>query len=134
MMRTDLRERGQALVEVALVLPLLLLLFMGIFDFGRAVVAYNTVGNGARGAMRAAIVDQNVTVIRDAALRQMTSLNADGVTVTYTPCTTVEIGCAASIEVSYAWSPITPIIGSIVGPITLSSSTSMLIERVYTSP
>ncbi len=107
---------------------------MGVFDFGRAIMAYNTVANGARGAMRAAIVDQNTTVIRDAALVQMTSLDGDGITVSYTPCATPKIGCAASIAVSYVWSPITPVIGTIVGPITLSSTTSMPTERVYTSP
>ena len=134
MTRGQRRQRGQALVEFALVFPVLILLLMGIFDFGRAIVAYNTVANCARGAMRAAIVDQNTTVIRDAALRQMTSLNGDGIDVVYTPCATPKIGCDASVAVSYDWSPITPVIGRIVGPITLSSTTSMPMERVYTSP
>ena len=40
-------ERGQSLVETALVLPILLIILMGIFDFGQAI-AYNAVSNSAR--------------------------------------------------------------------------------------
>ena len=47
-------ERGQALVEFALVVPILLLLVIGIFDFGQALNYYNQesqlVGQGARAA------------------------------------------------------------------------------------
>jgi Flp pilus assembly protein TadG len=51
-LRSD--QRGQALVEFALVLPILLLLVIGIFDFGQALNYYNQesqlVGQGARAA------------------------------------------------------------------------------------
>lgn len=47
-------QRGQALVEFALVLPILLLIVIGIFDFGQALNYYNQesqlVGQGARAA------------------------------------------------------------------------------------
>lgn len=47
-------QRGQALVEFALVVPILLLLVIGIFDFGQALNYYNQesqlVGQGARAA------------------------------------------------------------------------------------
>ena len=33
------RSKGQSLVEFALVLPVLLVLLMGVFDFGRAIYA-----------------------------------------------------------------------------------------------
>lgn len=47
---------GQALVEMALVLPMFLLLFLGAFDFGRVIWAHNTVETAAREAARYAIV------------------------------------------------------------------------------
>jgi hypothetical protein len=49
-------QKGQALVETALVLPLLLLLVMGLFEFGRAMYIKNTLNNAARASARAAVV------------------------------------------------------------------------------
>lgn len=46
------RERGQALVEFALVLPILLLLAIGIIDFGRALFVLSEVSNATREAAR----------------------------------------------------------------------------------
>jgi len=46
------RERGQELVEFALILPLLLLLIVGIFEFGYIVFAYNTLSNAVREGAR----------------------------------------------------------------------------------
>ncbi len=53
---------GQALVEFALVFPLIALLLFSIFDVGRAVYAYNTIANAARQAARVAAVNQVVPV------------------------------------------------------------------------
>jgi Flp pilus assembly protein TadG len=41
-------ERGQALVELTLLLPLLVLLVFGALDFGRLFFAYGAVANAAR--------------------------------------------------------------------------------------
>lgn len=55
-------ERGQALVEFALVLPILLLLVLGIIDFGRAWNLHQTITDAAReGARRAVVYDPAVT-------------------------------------------------------------------------
>lgn len=51
-------QKGQALVETALVLPLLLLLVMGLFEFGRAMYIKNTLNNAARAGVRVAVVTQ----------------------------------------------------------------------------
>ncbi len=44
--------RGQSLVELALIMPLLTLLVMGIIDFGRLFVMYSAVSNAAQEAVR----------------------------------------------------------------------------------
>lgn len=49
-------EHGQALVEFALVLPLLLLIITGLFDAARAVWQENTLAYAAREGTRYAIV------------------------------------------------------------------------------
>ena len=50
------RRRGQALVEFALVVPLLFLLFLGIVETGRLVFYLHTLNNAAREGARYAIV------------------------------------------------------------------------------
>src|SRR5512139_1149020 len=44
--------RGQAMVEFALALPLLLLLIFGILELGRLVFTYSSVVNASREAVR----------------------------------------------------------------------------------
>lgn len=50
------REGGAALVEMAIVLPLLLMLFMGIADFGLAIADYNSLRQGTREGVRRVVV------------------------------------------------------------------------------
>src|SRR5688572_27376977 len=54
--RSALDSRGQALVETALVLPLLLLLIVGLFDVGRAVWLSNTLASAVREGSRYGVV------------------------------------------------------------------------------
>jgi Flp pilus assembly protein TadG len=49
-------ERGQTLVEMALILPIFLLLLVSIFDLGHVVWANDTLSNAAREGARYAIV------------------------------------------------------------------------------
>jgi hypothetical protein len=50
------RERGQGLVEFAVVLPVFLAMLFGIVDFGRVIWATNSLTNAATEATRFAIV------------------------------------------------------------------------------
>jgi len=51
--------RGQTLVEMALILPIFLLVVIGLFDVGRAVWNYNTLAQSAREGVRVAAVETN---------------------------------------------------------------------------
>ena len=54
-MRSAGSQRSQALIEFALVSPVLLLLLFGIVDIGRAVFYYDTVNHAAREGARTAV-------------------------------------------------------------------------------
>ncbi|MEO7117701.1 MAG: TadE family protein [Candidatus Limnocylindrales bacterium] len=54
--RAQGRDRGQALVEFALVLPILATLLFGLLDVGRVVWAQDSISNAAREGARFAIV------------------------------------------------------------------------------
>jgi Flp pilus assembly protein TadG len=154
------RERGQGLVEFALVLPIIMLLIFGAVDLGRAVYAYNTIANAARDGARVAAVNQIATspdcnedrpvenpatphwsITRCAANSAVTlGVRDTDVTVAYStpsgtslPCTwpTINVGCIASVTVTYTYVPITPVIGGLVGNIAISSTSQMPIERVF---
>jgi Flp pilus assembly protein TadG len=63
--RSPRRESGQALVEFALVLPILMLLVMGIIDFGFAFNQWNTAQNAAREGARIAAVSRSESTIKN---------------------------------------------------------------------
>ncbi len=52
-------QRSQALIEFALISPVLLLLLFGIIDIGRAVFYYDTLGHAAREGARSAVTASN---------------------------------------------------------------------------
>ena len=132
--------RGQGLVEFALVFPVMMVLLLAIFDVGRLVFAYNDITNAAKVGARVAIVDQGGSNARAATIRQATSLgltNSD-VTVTYLrsdlggACASpFELGCVARVKVTFDWTAITPIIGNILGPVSVTTESTMPIERIY---
>jgi Flp pilus assembly protein TadG len=147
MSRHRRRARGQALVVFALVVPLLILIFMGLFDAGRAVFAWNTLSNAAREGARVAIVDQTqvagVYVAATEAANQASGLGLDAsdvskVEVRYlepdltTLCPARSLGCVAEVTVHYQFRAITPVIGAVIGPINLAATTQLPIE--FTKP
>jgi Flp pilus assembly protein TadG len=82
-------RRGQALVEFALVAPLLLLLILGLMDFARAWNVYQVITDAAREGARTAVVenptitDEGVRAVIEAALGRA-SLNLDNATIEIT--------------------------------------------------
>lgn len=82
--RTVARQRSQAMVEFALVAPILVLLFFGTIDFGRLVYVYVTlnqaVNEGARVAIRA-----SAQLPTNADVQSAVRVHAAGLTLA-TPC------------------------------------------------
>jgi len=46
------------------------------------------------------------------------------------PCTTLATGCVAVVTAQSTWTAITPIIGSIIGPLTLTARSELPVEFV----
>ena len=138
--------RGQALVEFALLIPLMLLLLVAVFDMGRAVFAYNSITNAAREAARLAIVNQDATSIQQRGISQTAigETAAPNLTVTFRKaipnvdpltnpvCTPIEIDCIAVVRYQTTYRPITPIINRIIfgNGVTLTARTDLPVEFV----
>jgi len=89
--RTQEERRGAALVEAALVLPIMVTMVLGVVEFGRAQMVSQIVTNAAREGARVAIRDDgsNATVAQVVQTFMNSSLGVDpnsvGVSVTVTP-------------------------------------------------
>lgn len=59
-------ERGQAIVEFALLVPIMLVLVIGIAEFGRAWMTRNILTGAAREAVRAAAVETQANAYNSA--------------------------------------------------------------------
>lgn len=84
------RDRGQSLIEFALVLPMLLVLFFGIIEFGNAWRIYQLVTNTAREGAREAVLPSSTTATVDSVIDERltgSGLDASQATVSLGICT-----------------------------------------------
>jgi Flp pilus assembly protein TadG len=91
-------EKGQALVEFTLVLPLLLLLVFGIVEFGRVYSAVLAVNHVARETARAAAVGVTGTELDEIAEKAAPQLPGDKLAVNVSPSNPTR-GEQVSVEV-----------------------------------
>ncbi|MDQ4501870.1 pilus assembly protein [Sinomonas sp. ASV322] len=92
------RERGAAAVEFALVLPVLLVLVLGIIDFGRALSAQQTLTNAARVGARVMVLQNSPTAAIAAAQSAASPLGAlPASAFTISPST-----CSSGAQVTFA--------------------------------
>lgn len=88
------QRRGTATVELALVLPVFLMLVLGIIEFGRGLMVINLVTNAAREGARMAVIDgttnSDVTTAVNTFITQalgQSAANATSTTITVTAAT-----------------------------------------------
>jgi Flp pilus assembly protein TadG len=109
-------ERGAALVEMALVLPLLVFLLFGIIEASWAFAQQNDVRHGAREGARSAAVDTgDITAVGQAVCDRMDIVNpSEGITVTLTPITASgSTGGLATIRVDAGLQELTGFFGAL---------------------
>jgi Flp pilus assembly protein TadG len=121
-------EKGQSLVEFALVVPILALLLFGIVDFGRIFHAYLTIDHAGREAARAASIGKDETTVKQVAFDSGASINLN--TTGYVEVqNTGSSGSEAKITITYPIAPITPIIGTFFSEgFKLTDTTVMRVE------
>jgi Flp pilus assembly protein TadG len=81
-------ERGAAAVEFALVLPLLVLLVVGIADFGRAYYLQTTLSAAAREGVRAMALKNDPAAARTAARAAADTLTLSDAQIVVVPSST----------------------------------------------
>ncbi len=122
------RQRGQAMVEFALIGILLLLLFFVLIDGARAVYAYQTVGEATREGLHSGeLIQSSDAQIRTAINSHSGYLGPLGNSATITPATNRTIGANVTITVTYQYRMITPFLGGF-GPINISSTSATVVE------
>ena len=152
------RARGQSMVEMALLLPLLLLLIFGIIDFGWYVYAYSSVYQAARNGSEVAAqlppyeatltntatqaTDPCYQTILKEAQRQVAMFSlVNGVTIAYPDNTLAvkrDVGNPIQVSVQYSLELLTPLarlvgIGN-NGRVTITSSSVRSIEALGYAP
>jgi Flp pilus assembly protein TadG len=134
-------ERGAALIEFALTLPLMLLLLVGIMDFGLAFQRYNALNNAAREGARMAVLPGYSEA--DVEERVAAYLTAAGVTATPDTSATLDVVTPTSGPAFSAWTvtvtidypfsflaPIGRLVGGDFATVTMRSTAVMRAEIV----
>lgn len=133
-MRRGTCERGAALIEVALTLPLLLIVAVGIFEFGRAYQTQQVLTNAAREGARVAVLpNQEANAAQTRVNTYLTAgqlPNAGSATVTVT-ATQISLGGTTTpgsrVTVNYPFSFVVlqPVARLVVGDSALGTALTM---------
>lgn len=126
-------EWGQAMVEMALVLPILILIIFGITEFGRIFSAKLTVTNASREGARYAAVNGTAvtdTQISDVVKNYAPSLDPVKIDPRVSPGQSFRTrGTAVTVSVYYPVEIVAPVISVITGnPYMVTVQTTMRVE------
>jgi Flp pilus assembly protein TadG len=125
------KKKGQALVEIALALPILLLLLCGIVDFGRILYAGISINMAAQEAVRyASFGKANAEVSELAVDNCILSDKATNLRVSTTPGDAPrKSGTYVKVSIEYDVNYITPLMNKIIGSsFTVSTSSTIRVE------
>jgi len=133
-------QSGQAVIELALTLPLLLVIVMGIFDFGLMFQRYEVVTNAAREGARVGVLPNYTTADAQARAQQyLTSGGLNGAATVIAAVAPTTFGSPAktvnqvTVTVQYDYTylfigPILNLFGGSLGSVTLQGVSTMRVE------
>jgi Flp pilus assembly protein TadG len=127
-------DSGEALLEMALVLPILLVLSMGMLDFGRAFHAKSAIDQAAREGARVAVLSQPPDAAA-AQARVADVLSANGI-VGAPPATVSAVDPVTNtvtVTVTYSFKFVTPGLFQLVGASALGNDIAMTGQSVMRS-
>lgn len=108
-------RRGQALVELSLLLPVMVLLAFAAVDLARGYSERTTVAAAAEAAVRSLAADPNADVTAAAKNQDPAMYTANACSATFT--TPAPTGFAeVQVTLSCTYTPLTPLLSNIIGP------------------
>jgi Flp pilus assembly protein TadG len=140
-------ERGSALLEMAMTLPLLLLVSVAIFELGRAYQTQQILTNAAREGARLAVLPDASAASVQTRVRQYLQMgqlsNVNGATVNVTTNATLPMGAASvsasvvTVNYPFQFTVLGPVARLVVpnstlgGPVTLTAAAEMRNETQF---
>ncbi|WP_104179284.1 TadE/TadG family type IV pilus assembly protein [Arthrobacter sp. B0490] len=122
-------ERGAAAVEMALLLPVLILLLLGIMEFGRAFGAQVTLTSAGRESVRVMAISKDELQAKNSAVAAASTLRpaltASNVAIAVPGATSGDrcpAGSTATVTITYSLSTLT----NIAGPFSMTGRAVML--------
>lgn len=121
------QRRGAAVIEFAIVAPLLFLLILGMIEFGRMIMVQQILTNGAReGARKAVLVGTTQSEVTATVNSYMSNAGISGHSLAVTPDPgTAQGGQNISVSVSVPYSSVSWLPPSWLGSTTLSANVVM---------
>ncbi|MDD4504405.1 MAG: pilus assembly protein [Clostridiaceae bacterium] len=125
-----LNKKGQSMVEMALILPLIIMLFMGMVEFSRIFGSYLLVTHASREGARMASIGRTDEEVRTNVTGKVGILNVSELQIIFTPEDNARItGEDVRVCVRYKLDIYAPVISSIVSnPFEMEANTYMRVE------
>lgn len=120
-------EKGASAVEFALILPILIMLVFGIFQFGIAYNNYITITHAAREGARLAAVDLNNPLLKQIIIERAYPIPITEADIIISTPEGTKIGDPVEVEIAYDITIEIPLVGS--WDIPLTSKAVMRLEN-----
>ncbi|MGI6143483.1 MAG: TadE/TadG family type IV pilus assembly protein [bacterium] len=123
-------EKGQTLVELALIFPILCLLLLGLVEFGRVFHAYLVLTNASREGAREAAVGKGDVEVQARVIQTASTLNNGSLVVSIEPGEGERSrGTGVTVRATYQLPIIAPLITNILpNPLPIQTATTMRVE------